>query len=225
MKNVRLAGLAGRFYWCRYQERKKGNRMSARKDSITGLTVKQEAFCVELVKSGDGNASAVYRKTYNAAKMSAHLINQSAYRLTKLRKVEARIAALRADALKKQELSIEEVLEEVRRIAFVDPLSIYGADGKVLPMEDIPEGTRHAIASLIIKANGETVVKFCEKTQALDRLMRFLGMYEKDNVQRRSPFDGMPPELVKEIQECLIEIVRANGIELPAGEGGSALTH
>jgi phage terminase small subunit len=195
------------------------------RNKLTGLTPKQEVFCVELVKSSEGNATAAYRAAYNTDKSTSKTICESARKLLKKPKVIARIAELRARVTEKQELTIEEVLEEVRRIAFVDPLTIYGADGKVLPMEDIPEGTRHAIASLVIKANGETIVKFCEKTQALDRLMRFLGMYEKDNAQHRNPFDGMPPELVKEIQECLIEIVRVNGLEQPPGLGGGGLTH
>jgi phage terminase small subunit len=195
----------------------------ATRDSITGLTPKQEAFCVEFVKTRDGNATGAYRKCY-ASKGSPKTMVGSARRMMKYPKIARRIAELRAIASKKQELSIEQVLEEVKRIAFVDPLTIYGADGKVLPMAEIPEETRHAIASLVIKASGETIIKFWEKTQALERLMRFLGMFEKDNAQRFGFLDDLPRHMLKELEECLIELARADAAaDLSAGiAGGTA---
>jgi phage terminase small subunit len=194
-------------------------------DKTTGLTSKQEAFCQAVVKASDGNASAAYRKIYDTKTSNRKIICNHAHELLKKPKIAARIAALRAAATKQQELSIERVLAEVQVIAFVDPLTLFDAGGNVLPMKDIPEDTRRAIASFEVLKNGNLRVKLCEKTQALERLMRFLGMFEKDNAQRASPFDGMPRELKKEIEECLLEITRAWEAEEFSASGSQLSTH
>ena len=110
-------------------------------------------------------------------------------------------------------------------IAFVDPGSVYDADGNLLPMKDIAEDTRRAIASIDVYQNGSVRIKFCDKVQALERLMRFMGMFERDNAQQRhSLLDDLSREELKEIEEALIEITRARGGEPPA-DGGGGLAH
>jgi len=195
------------------------------RDKITGLTPKQEAFCLELVISSDGNASAAYCKAYGVGKMSVTSVHRQASRLMRLPKIKARITTLRANAAMKQELSIDRVLDEVRHSAFLDPLSIYDADGNVLPMRDIPEATRRAIASLVIQKDGTVKIKFCDKMQALERLMRFLGMFEKDNIQRFGFLDDLPRHMLKELEECLIEIARAEAAEDSSAANAGGLTH
>jgi phage terminase small subunit len=192
----------------------------------TGLTENQEAFCVEVVKSPNGKMAEAYRKAFKAGNASAGTCADNASKLLDRPAIIARIADLRANAVRKTELSIDLVLEEMRCIAFLDPLTAYGADGNALPIHEMPESTRRAIRSIEVLQDGRVNIKFHDKVQALERLMRFLGMFEKDNKQTRiSPFDGMPPELVKEIQECLTEIVRANEIELASTESGGGHTH
>jgi len=195
------------------------------KDRFTGLTPKQEAFCLEYVKSRDGNASAAYRVAYNASKSLPATVHTRAFELLENPRITARISKLRANAVRKQELSIDRVLEEVRHSAFVDPLSLYGAGGKLLPMKDIPEATRRAIASLVIQKDGTTRIKFCDKLQALERLMRFLGMFEKDNAQRFGFLDDLPRHMLKELEECLIEIARAEAAEDSSAAHAGRLTH
>jgi hypothetical protein len=192
-------------------------------DKLTGLTLRQEAFCVEFVRSADGNASAAYRKAYNADNMKPASVQRQAFRLARKPQVAARIADLRAIAVRKAELSIERVLEEIRDSAFIDPLVLFDAGGNLRTMNDIPEHARRAIASFVVQADGKIRVKFCDKLQALEKLMRFLGAFEKDNWQSRSPFDGMPRELVKEIRDCLEEINRQYEAEQTADGEGAAL--
>lgn len=130
-----------------------------------------------------------------------------------------------ARAQKKHELSVERVLEEIKHPAFIDPLTLFDLNGNLLPMKDIPEESRRAIASFEVLQNGNIKVKLCDKTQALERLMRFLGMFEKDNAQRNSPVDGMPRELKKEIEECLLEITRAWEAEESSASVSTQHTH
>ena len=65
----------------------------ASKDPKTGLTDKQEAFCIEFLKNG-GNASAAYRAVYSNG-ASDKTINEAASRLLKNSKVAARLGPVR----------------------------------------------------------------------------------------------------------------------------------
>ena len=192
-------------------------------DKETGLTDKQEAFCIELVKARNGKVADAYRKAFNRTTSSTKTVGEDAQRLLRMPKIRARIADLRANAVRKTEITIDRVLDEVRCIAFVNPASVYDASGNLLPIKDIPEDTWRAIKSVEVLKNGTTLVKFFDKVQALERLMRFLGMFGKDNAQQRhSVLDDVPRHVLKEIEEFLIEFTRERGVELPAAGGGGA---
>lgn len=75
-------------------------------DPVTGLTANQEAFCVELARTGD--ASASYKKAYSADRMSAATVSRCAFELQKNPKITARLTSLRADVRKKSGITLEE---------------------------------------------------------------------------------------------------------------------
>lgn len=87
-------------------------------DPETGLTPQQEAFCLELVKSGD--ASSAYRKAYPNQKMSAPALSVEAFRLAALPKISLRLSALRSDSRKRSGITLDEhltTLQELREEA------------------------------------------------------------------------------------------------------------
>jgi len=62
------------------------------KDSINGLTAKQEAFCQEVAKGS--NLSAAYRIAYNAENMKPNIINNEACKLMARQDIAARVNRL-----------------------------------------------------------------------------------------------------------------------------------
>ena len=78
-------------------------------DPKTGLTSKQEAFCVELAKTG--NASDAYRKAYDASGMKPETVSRTAFELQSKPKIAARIDALRAEVRRKGVVTLEEHLK------------------------------------------------------------------------------------------------------------------
>ena len=78
-------------------------------DPATGLTAKQEAFCVELARTG--NASEAYRKAYDASGMKAATISRTAAELQSRPKIAARIEALRTEVRRKGVVTLEEHLK------------------------------------------------------------------------------------------------------------------
>lgn len=54
--------------------------------------------------------------------------------------------------------------------------------------------------------------------------MRFHGLFEKDNAQRaHSALDNLPREVLKEIEDVLLEISRAHSLD-PSSGGAGRLT-
>lgn len=80
--------------------------MSRAVDPETGLTAKQEAFCLELARTG--NASEAYRKAYDAKGMKTETVNRKAAELAANGKVTARMAALRSEVRRRGILTLEE---------------------------------------------------------------------------------------------------------------------
>jgi phage terminase small subunit len=196
------------------------------KNRETGLTEKQEAFCVEVVKSPNANMAEAYRIAFDAGRLTPQARTQNACKLLDKPQIIARIADLRANAVRETEITIEKVLDEICCIAFLDPLTAYDADGNMLPIHEMPERTRRAIRSIEVFQNGRVNIKFHDKVQALERLMRFLGMFAKDNAQRvRDVFDNMTRPQLKHLEACLLELARQDEIELAATENGGDTKH
>lgn len=135
--------------------------------------------------------------------MKPETVNRMAFDLTQNRKIAARIAELRAIAADKACVSAARVLEEVARIGLFDPADIFDADGKLLPIHKMPPKARAAISYIEVEEIGiQGVVigslkkiKICDKNSSLEKLMKHLGMFEKDNKQKSDPLR----DLLKEI--------------------------
>jgi len=83
-------------------------------------------------------------------------------------------------------------------LAFYDPRDLVDpATGEILPLQRLPEHMARAIVSLkVIKTQSlkdpdlvrtEYRYKFADKGKALERLSKYLGLYEKDNQQKPAP--------------------------------------
>ena len=82
------------------------------------LTPKQEQFAATYIETG--NASAAYRKAYNAAKMKANTVSREAFALLENPKIAARVAELQADAQARHKTTVDSLikeLEEARTVA------------------------------------------------------------------------------------------------------------
>jgi len=81
------------------------------------ITGKQEKFCQAIIQGH--NQSEAYRLAYGVKKATAKTINERASRLMANSKVVARVAELRAPAVKKAQRSYGEWLQRVEDVAFV----------------------------------------------------------------------------------------------------------
>lgn len=152
------------------------------------LTPKQQRFVLEYLK--DLNASAAYRR---AGYISGNP-NVNAPRLLAKAGVQAEISKRLAARSEKVELTAEQVLRELKTAAFLDPIALFAADGTLLPLSEMPEAARRAIAGLeveeIFEGSGKDRVwigrlrkiKLVSKEGTLTLAGRHLGMF-RDKVE------------------------------------------
>jgi phage terminase small subunit len=155
------------------------------------LTSQQENFA-ELVAAGL-NQSEAYRRAYRAGRMKAETIHKRACELAADGKVAGRIAELRGPALEKAKVAVERTLLEIARIAYADPRKLFREDGTLKAVHELDDETAAMVASMEreeIKV-GERVVghtrriRLWDKNAALEKAMKHLGLYERDNRQGR----------------------------------------
>lgn len=113
---------------------------------------------------------------------------------------EPRIAALVAEKVERAQaisgLTLDRTLQEVARLAYFDPRTLYRDDGNLKRPDEWDDDTAAAVASVEAleeyEGRGEDrelvgytkKIKLWDKNAALDKAMRHLGAYEKDNSQR-----------------------------------------
>lgn len=109
--------------------------------------------------------------------------------------VIAAIAVRSAELNAKFNLSIERTLQEVARIAYADPRKFFRADGSLIPINELDDDAAAAMASFEIEelfdGRGDDRVKIGElkklkawdKNSALEKAMKYHGLFERDNSQ------------------------------------------
>ena len=172
------------------------------------LTPKQELFAQKYVETG--NASEAYRLSYAAGNMKPETVNRTAKELLDNPKIAARLAELAARQLKRHDVTIDRVLAEYAKLAFLDIRKAFDADGNLIPIHALDDDTAAAIAGLEVDKkvskttdeNGDPVVesylhkiKLSDKKGALDSLAKHLGMFvDRTEITGK---DGAPLEAVK----------------------------
>jgi hypothetical protein len=97
------------------------------------------------------------------------------YRWLKRADVVAELTRRQAKVEKTNDLTAERIMKELSDIALIDPGSMYGEDGKLLPVSSMPESTRRAIAG-IEQARGFTKLRLSSKLGALELACKIIGL-------------------------------------------------
>jgi len=137
---------------------------------------RQTRFASEYVANG-GNAAA-------AAKAVGYKNAQSGSALLREIKVQQEIAVIADRVAKKYALTVDLAAANIYREMTFDPASLYHADGTTKSLHELDADTRLALASVDVDEDGTTRYKWASKTAARNDLMKHLGMFERDNVQK-----------------------------------------
>ena len=174
-----------------------------------GLTHKQWVFAQEFIIDYNGKQAAI-RSGY--ALKSAEV---SASRLISSAKVQLAIAQAQHFKAKVAEITVERVLEEMRRLAFAqttDMVTLKGGWVHIADTDSLSVEQKAAISQIKQAKDGSVEVKFYDKQKALDSLAKAIGMFNEPVNQ--DPQGQLAPVLqvvfgnvnVNQTQERVIEI-------------------
>lgn len=170
--------------------------MKGHKDSQTGLTAAEERFCIELVKPGTSQADA-YRYAFQKAwKWKDKTVWEKASRLAAKSKVRARARKLLDQVTIAGIIDAVETKLLLSRVARADLRKCYREDGTLKAPHEIDDETAAGILGFEtieeVRGTGKDrkrvaiarKVRLINRVEALDKLMRHYGQYEKDNTQK-----------------------------------------
>lgn len=147
---------------------------------MADLTDQQEMFCREYLVDFNGTKAAI--RAHYSEKTAA----QTASRLLRNVKIQARLAKLQQKAASRNDITIDRIISEFAKIGFSD-LKNYVQVGEdtilVNSLEDLPPGMSAAVESIQQTKDGVRI-KLYNKIEALRDLAKHLGFYEEDNRQK-----------------------------------------
>jgi len=153
---------------------------------------------VELYIANGGNGSAAAEEA-GYAPSSAH---RMASIILARDDVKEMLKARRTVLQEKYELKSDSVIAALASIVYSDPRKAFDKNGALLPVHEWPDSVAAGIASIEVdeiasgKGDERVVightkkVKFWDKVSAIDKAMKHLGLFEKNN-QQKNPFTGM----------------------------------
>lgn len=166
----------------------------AKKDELTD---KQSKFA-QFVAEGDTYADA-YRKSYSVKNMAIKTIWENSSRLMANSKVKARVEQINSNTIKRNEVTIDEVLNELANWIRFDPLMIIDPDTECVKMlKDMDKEARMSIAEIHVQELFDNVpnidgkkirtkigeikkIKFVDKRATAEMFMKKFGQYVEQN--------------------------------------------
>ena len=146
-----------------------------------------------LLANGGNTTQAALKAGYKPGRAA----EQAGWRLSK----DVEVSRLLRDAHQKAAgiagLEVERTLLEIARVAYVDPGNLFDIEGKLIPVKELSADMRAAVASAEIepvysgRGRRRSVayyikkIKLWDKNAALEKAMKFHGLYREDNDQTR----------------------------------------
>lgn len=116
---------------------------------------------------------------------SPRAAHQRGYELVRKLRANGDLPATARRVAQLAELNTANVLREAQRIALNDPRRFFAADGRLLDPVEWDEHMAACVQSIEVSNDGEArKIKFWPKLDALEKLMRYQGLFEKDNRQK-----------------------------------------
>lgn len=168
----------------RLRDRKNGGKSSTH--GLVDLSAQQIRFIDEYMLDRDG-AEAAIRAGYNrkAAKQAAH-------RLRSHPAIAAEIERRTHERARRCDVKTDDVLRELKRIAFFDVRKLFDDDGALRNVAELGEDEARALCNfdvIVLGSTGEYVTKLvpAAKLKAIELLMRHAGMLtDKKDVDHRT---------------------------------------
>lgn len=139
------------------------------------------------------NQSTAYRLAYDAEAMNVNVVAVEACRLHSTPNISLRIKELQQEAYERNKATVDELVYTLSGMVRFDIADLYDENGNLLNIKEMPLIARQMISELSsdeIRVAGQSIgntkkVKTISKLDAVEKLMKHLGGYEKDNFQKK----------------------------------------
>lgn len=172
-------------------------RSKAHNKTKNGLTPSMRVFVDEWLISR--NATDAYQMAFPKIKKTNAVAAALGCEMLKRKEVAKYIDRKLEKASQKVDIDIEWVLKRYKQLIEFTVRDFLNSDGELKPLDEIPKDILYAVhgfknwKQIIREKNGKTKItktslldlKFSDKKGVLDSLGKFLGMFEKDNEQKR----------------------------------------
>ncbi len=153
--------------------------------SGVALNERQRRFVQEYLKYPVA-AQAAVRAGYSAR--TAEWIGPQ---LLKKEHVAAAVQVAQDQRAERVGVDADRVLAQVACIALADPRRLVDEKGRFLPLHELPDDIAMAVSSVEVTKDGSLKYRLWDKNSALEKAMKHLGLYERDNKQKTDPFTEM----------------------------------
>lgn len=153
------------------------------------LEPRQALFCREYCIDRNGTKAA------KRAGYSPHTATEQATRLLSKAHVVAEVDRLNLIRNNKLEVKADDILRQVARMALVDPRQMVDEAGNGIPLHLLPDELAMAIQAVEINQapDGTTTYRYklADRNSAAEKLMKHIGLFEKDNSQTGSALGAL----------------------------------
>jgi len=152
--------------------------------------IKQEQFCQQYVIDLNGTKAAI------RAGYSKRTANEQASRLLANVNIKERIAQLQAEIAERNQLKADDIIQELRALAFWNIKDFLKPSNVIKDMTKVKRDVSKPVVGIKTKETRLTVggatttevtteLKLADKRAALVDLGRHIGIFEKDNNQKK----------------------------------------
>lgn len=163
-----------------YKKSGKTPKVQTPDEIFAALPPKQQLFVTEYLANGFNGTKAAIAAGY--AKGNA---DTQASRMLAMTKVRAVIDARKQKMIAKREITAERVLDEIAKMAYIDPRKFFNSDGSLVPVHELGEDTAMGLAGFEAResrVDGFHVanikkIKIADKRGSLELLGRYLKLF------------------------------------------------
>lgn len=155
--------------------------------------LRRERFVAAFIANGG--------KKYEAAIEAGYAPRSSAGQATKLmhhphvqQLLREHQAKVEAELKAKYAITRESVLDALSNLVYGNPQTLFDDDGRLLPIKALDERTAKMVSSIEVeefrdRETGEVKsvtkkIRLWDKNSAIDKAMKYLGLFERDNAQK-----------------------------------------
>lgn len=143
-----------------------------------GLTPKQAEFVRQYLIDLNGTQAAI------RAGYSPRTANEQAVDLLAKPSIASAVSIAKDKRGAKVGIKAENVLRQIAWMTFGDP-SLFADENDVpIPLSKLPPEAKAMIQAIEWAKDGSVRYKICDRNSAAEKLMKHLGLYEKDNGQK-----------------------------------------